>query len=120
MEPQSDPLGLRPGAPGVLEAWRALYGFTGADLNGEHLKDAQARKQRIQREKGEQYPAWVLDQIGTEVMLQYLRAGARVVQIPIVIQPRADAPRFGNRISANARILASLFLSLAKSWSRAP
>jgi glycosyltransferase involved in cell wall biosynthesis len=57
--------------------------------------------------------------IGTEVMLQYLRAGARAVQIPIVIKMRADAPRFGNRIGANARILASLFLSLAKNWSGA-
>lgn len=57
--------------------------------------------------------------IGTEVMLQYLRAGARAVQIPIAIKMRADAPRFGNRIGANARILASLFLSLAKNWSGA-
>ena len=57
--------------------------------------------------------------IGTEVMLQYLRAGARAVQIPIVIKMRADAPRFGNRIGANARILASLCLSLAKNWSGA-
>lgn len=57
--------------------------------------------------------------IGTEVMLQYLRAGARVVQIPIMIKMRADAPRFGNRIGANARILMSLFVSLAKNWSGA-
>lgn len=56
--------------------------------------------------------------IGTEVMLQYLRAGARVVQIPIAIHSRADAPRFGNRIGANARILAALVSSLVKNWSR--
>ena len=69
MEPQSDPIGLRPGAPGVLDAWHTLYGFTGPDLQGDRLKDAEARKQRVQQEKGEQYPAWVLDEMGVAVML---------------------------------------------------
>lgn len=58
--------------------------------------------------------------IGTEIMLQYLRGGARVVQIPIEILPRADAPRFGSRLCANAQILAALFLSLSKNRSRVP
>lgn len=83
MEPQSDPLGLRPGAPGMLDAWHALYGFTGPDLQGGHLKDAQAGKQRVQQEKGEQYPAWVLDQIGTAVMF-----ANRVTMGPSIQPPR--------------------------------
>jgi predicted TIM-barrel fold metal-dependent hydrolase len=83
MEPQVDPVGLRPGAPGVLDAWHALYGFSGPDLKGEHLKDAQARKQQVQHEKGEQYPSWVLDQIGTAVML-----ANRVSMGPSIQPPR--------------------------------
>src|SRR5689334_25448233 len=52
MEPQSDPVGLRPGAPALVEATKALSG-----------------KQQALREKGEQYPAWVLDQMNVDVML---------------------------------------------------
>jgi predicted TIM-barrel fold metal-dependent hydrolase len=84
MEPQSDFLSLRAGAPGMLDAWRALYGFTGGDLTGGHLKEAQARKQRVQQEQGAQYPAWVLDQMGVSVML------ANRVTMGTGIQP----PRF--------------------------
>jgi glycosyltransferase involved in cell wall biosynthesis len=79
------------------------------------LKAYRLELYRSRRMHGKTYAS-----IGTEIMLQYLHSGARVAQIPIVIESRADAPRFGNRIAANARILASLFLSLAKSWSRAP
>jgi len=52
MEPQSDPARLRPDAPEVLEAVKALSG-----------------KQQAMREKGEQYPAWVLDQSKIGIML---------------------------------------------------
>src|SRR5262245_26270849 len=55
MEPSSDPLGFRPGAPAMAEATRALFG-------------SKPKAQTIQ-EKGEQYPAWVLDQLGIETML---------------------------------------------------
>jgi len=83
MEPQSDPVGLRPNAPGILEAWHALYGFAGRDLEGGRLTDAQALQQRVEKEKGEQYPTWVLDQIGTAVML-----ANRVTMGPSIQPPR--------------------------------
>jgi predicted TIM-barrel fold metal-dependent hydrolase len=53
MEPQSDPVAWRPGAvpPGVKLAL-----FPGG-------------KQKTIEEKGDQYPAWVLDQMGVDVML---------------------------------------------------
>src|ERR1700756_5050467 len=57
MEPSTDPWYLRPDAPGLTDAWRALYGT-----------NQQARK-RIMTEKGAAYPAWVLDQMGVDVML---------------------------------------------------
>jgi predicted TIM-barrel fold metal-dependent hydrolase len=67
MEAQSDPVNLRPGAPALLEAAKALAG-----------------KQQAMREKGQQYPAWVLDQMGVDVML------ANRVEMGPGIQP----PRF--------------------------
>jgi hypothetical protein len=56
LEPASDPLTMRANAPAALEAARALYGTA-------------ERKLEIQREKQDAYPAWVLDQIGVDVML---------------------------------------------------
>jgi hypothetical protein len=70
MEPSSDPVYLRPGAPGIAEAGRALFAPLG--------------RKRTMRDKGDGYPAWVLDQMGVEVML------ANRVQMGRGIQP----PRF--------------------------
>jgi uncharacterized protein len=84
MEPQSDPVAERPDAPAMLEAWKALYGFAGADLKGDHLKEAQGRKERFQKEKGAGYPEWVLDQMGVAVMLANR----------VTMGPSIQAPRF--------------------------
>jgi predicted TIM-barrel fold metal-dependent hydrolase len=60
MEPQSDPVNLRPNAPSIADAWRALYGAAHVD---------QPRKEAMMRQKGAAYPEWVLDQMGVETML---------------------------------------------------
>ncbi|HLY19666.1 MAG TPA: hypothetical protein VKR61_20710, partial [Bryobacteraceae bacterium] len=70
MEPASDPVYLRPGAPGLAEAARMLF-------------PSRAKQPAIQ-DKGDGYPAWVLDRMGVEVML------ANRVQMGRGIQP----PRF--------------------------
>ncbi len=70
MEPQSDPVNVRPGVPALLDAAHALYGST--------------PKARTMQEKGDQYPSWVLDQMGVETML------ANRVEMGSSIQP----PRF--------------------------
>ena len=75
---------------------------------------------RLGRYRDRHMQGGTYDSIGTEIMLQYLRSGARVTQIPIAVLPRADAPRFGNRLSANARIFAALVLSFLKSRSPVP
>src|SRR6476646_10956367 len=51
MEPQSDTVNLRPGGPAMLDAAKAL-----------------SDKPQAMGEKGAQYPAWVLDQMGVDVM----------------------------------------------------
>jgi predicted TIM-barrel fold metal-dependent hydrolase len=74
MEPQSDPVNLRPNAPSIADAWRALYSAGGVD---------QQRKQTVMQQKGSAYPEWVLDQMGVEVML-----ANRVSMGPTVQPPR--------------------------------
>ena len=75
MEPQTDPVNLRPNAPAILDAWNALYGLKVGD---------QTAKQKFAARKEQRYPAWVLDQMGVEVML------ANRVEMGSSIQP----PRF--------------------------
>jgi uncharacterized protein len=72
IEPQSDPVNLRPGAPAFGDAARALYNTTD-----------RATKQRIAKDHGAQYPAWVLDQMGVETML-----ANRVAMGPGIAPPR--------------------------------
>lgn len=72
MQPSSDPVNLRPGAPAALDAARALYDTTD-----------RAAKQRVVKEKGAAYPAWVLDRMGVETML-----ANRVEMGPGIAPPR--------------------------------
>ena len=67
MEAASDPVAFRPGNPAVHEAGQAL-----------------SNKAAMKKEKGDAYPAWVLDQAGIETML------ANRVTMGASIQP----PRF--------------------------
>ena len=46
--------------------------------------------------------------IGTELALASLRAGARVAVVPVSVRPRADAPRFASGWRANIRLLGAL------------
>jgi len=75
MEPQSDPVNLRPNAPSIADAWLALYDAGHVD---------QARKQSVMHQKGDAYPERVLDRMGVDVML------ANRVSMGPTIQP----PRF--------------------------
>jgi hypothetical protein len=87
MEPASDPVYLRPGDTGVIAAWRALFGGPPAN--------ARAAKQRTIQEKGDGYPAWVLDQMGVDVMLANRVAMGRGIQPPRFLWvPYVDALMF--------------------------
>jgi predicted TIM-barrel fold metal-dependent hydrolase len=87
MEPSSDPMYLRPGDPGVIAAWRSLFGGPpGA---------ARAKKQSTMQEKSDGYPAWVLDQMGVDVMLANRVEMGRGIQPPRFLWvPFADALMF--------------------------
>jgi predicted TIM-barrel fold metal-dependent hydrolase len=69
MEPATDPLFLRPGAPGVSEAWRALFAYPYSGGGPGRARGYRVVKERAMRQKGDAYPSWVLDQMGVAVML---------------------------------------------------
>src|SRR5208283_4053794 len=70
LEPQTDPVAMRPDFPLLRDAWKALYGFdVPPPLNGEALKGLNAARKRIEAQQGERFPAWVLDQAGIGTML---------------------------------------------------
>ncbi len=47
--------------------------------------------------------------IGTELAIASIRRGHPFVEVPVSGRARGDRPRFGNALSANARILAALW-----------
>lgn len=52
--------------------------------------------------------------IGTELALYAAKNGKRIVQLPVKIRERIDAPRFGRIFSANRRILYALWVGLLR------
>ena len=66
--PEVLPVRLRDNNPEYLEAWRVLYGYKYNDFNEAHLRELLEMKRRVRRERGENYPAWVLDQFNIETM----------------------------------------------------
>jgi predicted TIM-barrel fold metal-dependent hydrolase len=69
LEPNDDPATARPDNPLFLEAWQKLYGYKYNDKSAEHVRELLETKQRVAREQGDNFPAWVLDQLGTQYML---------------------------------------------------
>ncbi|MEK6409871.1 MAG: amidohydrolase family protein [Acidobacteriota bacterium] len=82
LEPFALPPRLNPANPEYIGAWRALYGYKHDDMSEAHVKELMAAKQRVMRERGDGYPAWVLDQIGIETMFANRVAMGRGLQAP--------------------------------------
>jgi len=78
------PAQLRLDNPDWVASYKALYGYPYADLSDAHMKELHQTIQRIAKEKGERFPAWVLDQIGTEVLFANR----------VAMGPGLTAPRF--------------------------
>lgn len=75
---------LRPESPVWLAAYKALYKYPSADLSDAHIKDFRATVQGVSKRQGENFPTWVLDQVGTEVLLANR----------VAMGPGLPAPRF--------------------------
>jgi predicted TIM-barrel fold metal-dependent hydrolase len=62
LEASSDPVRLRPDSPDTAKAWHALFGQS----TPEGMKSAKAA---VRSKEGANYPVWVLDRLGIDVML---------------------------------------------------
>ena len=69
MEPGPLPVRLRPENPEYMEAWRFFYHYGHDDMSEQHVKELVEHKKQVIAEKGDAYPAWVLDQLGIDIML---------------------------------------------------
>jgi hypothetical protein len=77
------PARLRPENPEWLAGYQALYGYDHPDLAEPHLSELRATMSRVAKEQGDRFPEWVLDKIGTEVMV-----ANRVAMGPGLAPPR--------------------------------
>jgi predicted TIM-barrel fold metal-dependent hydrolase len=60
---------LRPDHPEWIRARQALYAYPHSDLIEGHLEELRAAMRRVAKGEGERFPLWVLDRVGTEIML---------------------------------------------------
>lgn len=92
MEPYTEPYRTRAENSEVIAAWRDLYGYSFSDRSPEHARMLSQRKQQIKKEKGDGYPAWVLDKLGIETMCANRVAMGRGLSRPRFLWvPFADA-----------------------------
>ncbi len=83
LEPQSDPVALRPDFPLLGAAWKALYHFDAPPpLDTAGLARLEAARARVKAQQGEKYPAWVLDKAKIGTMLANRVAMGRGVEPP--------------------------------------
>jgi predicted TIM-barrel fold metal-dependent hydrolase len=68
IDPFPLPLRLQINNPEFTGAWRDLYGYKYTDMSEPHVNELLALKQRVMRERGDGYPAWILDQLNIEIM----------------------------------------------------
>ena len=62
------PTPFREDSPYFPEAWHALFHYNFSDAKPEHLVQLEHAKLSEQKQRGDMYPSWVLNQAGTEVM----------------------------------------------------
>ncbi|HZS43804.1 MAG TPA: amidohydrolase family protein [Blastocatellia bacterium] len=66
LEPSDPPTNARPDNPQFLPAWKALYGYPYNDASPEHVKELLQLKEKVHQQQGDNFPNWVLDQLGIE------------------------------------------------------
>ena len=66
LEPSEPTTIGRPENPQFLAAWKALYGYRYNDMNPEHVRELLEKKKEVRQREGDNFPNWVLDQLGIE------------------------------------------------------
>ena len=82
LEPFPLPLRLNPTNPEFIGAWRALYRYAHNDMSEAHARELLAAKQRVLKERGDSFPAWILDQLNIETMFANRVAMGRGLAAP--------------------------------------
>jgi hypothetical protein len=82
LEPTTAGLMFREDNPVYIKAWQAMFGYKYNDASPEHVKELLAAKQQVKQREGENYPNWVLDQLGIESELANRVAMGRGLQPP--------------------------------------
>jgi predicted TIM-barrel fold metal-dependent hydrolase len=82
LEPSDPTTASRPENPQYIAAWKALYGYQYDDRSPEHVRELLAAKQKIMQQQGDNFPNWVLDQLGIETELANRVALGRGLQPP--------------------------------------
>jgi len=76
------PLRLSPTNPEFIRAWHDLYGYAYKDMSEAHVAELLKIKQRVTLERGDRFPAWVLDQLNIETMFANRVAMGRGLATP--------------------------------------
>ena len=76
------PVRLSPTNLEFVRAWRDLYRYSHNDMSEAHLRELLAAKQQVLKERGESFPAWVLDQLNIETMFANRVAMGRGLTAP--------------------------------------
>lgn len=83
LEAETDAIAMRPDFPLLGDAWRALYGFnTPPPLDEQGMRQLNEARRRVATQKGEGFPAWVLEQAGISAMLANRVAMGKGVEPP--------------------------------------
>ncbi len=82
LEPSAPTTVSRPENPQYISAWKALYNYPYNDRSPEHVRELLKTKQKIMSEQGDNFPNWVLDQLGIEAELANRVALGRGLQPP--------------------------------------
>ncbi|HVS83073.1 MAG TPA: amidohydrolase family protein [Pyrinomonadaceae bacterium] len=76
------PLRLSLTNPEFIRAWHDLFGYAYDDMSEAHVAELLKTKQRVMRERGGAFPAWVLDQLNIETMFANRVAMGRGLTAP--------------------------------------
>jgi uncharacterized protein len=69
LEPTDSGLMFREDNPVYIKAWQTMFGYKYNDFKPEHVKELLAAKAQVKQREGDNYPNWVLDQLGIETEL---------------------------------------------------
>ena len=76
------PVRLSPTNLEFVRAWHDLYRYAHDDMSKEHMRELMAAKSRVLKERGDAFPAWVLDQLNIETMFANRVAMGRGLTAP--------------------------------------